>query len=137
MRRETRRSVTLGGIALLLIATNVAYPVLNSSRIDMQGNPSTSVAYLGLVLAVVFGAIWFVLVKYLGFPGGMFSVALGLPAFLVVMWIVAQGVLPDLDYGLYVHVMVAILAGSCLVATLVAESFVPRRAKPARATQAA
>lgn len=127
----------LGSIALLLIATNVAYPVLNSPRTDMQGNPSTSLAYLGSVLAVAFGAVWFVLVKHLGLPGGMFSVALSLPAFLIVMWIVAQGAFPDLDYGLYVHIMVVILAGSCLVATLIAESFVPRRANPGRATQIA
>lgn len=123
--KKLGRDVRLALITLMLICTNAVLPIALSSRVDMQGEPSTVLGYLGSGLALVFGIVWWSFVHFLDWLGGLFVVSLVFPVFVGLTVVAGQGVLPDLDFGLYIHAMCLILAMSCLAASLLARYIAP------------
>lgn len=130
------RPAVIGLIGLVLFAANSIPFLVASSRTDMQGNPSTSLAYVATTIAAVVTLIWFGATMRWGWIGGVAAAMLAGPSLALMLMLQAQGVLPDLDYGLYAYAQPLGLALSILLATLTSQALAPLAVQESRASGA-
>ncbi|MFB9731276.1 hypothetical protein [Ornithinimicrobium kibberense] len=132
--RSSQRAV-LGVVALVQFGLTTLPVVMLSARTDMQGEPSRPLAYVVLAGSAVFSLAWFAAALRWRWVGGVAATTLSMPALLIMLVLQAQGVLPDLDLGLYTYAYALGLAAAGLLATLSAEYLLlSQRPQPEAAT---
>lgn len=121
-RRAGIERLHAGGLAM----ANSALPVFYLGREDTFGTPGTSIAYIGVPLAVVFSFCWLFLFSRFGQAGGFAGATLGFPYLMALLMIQGAGWLPDIDMGFYVFWMGAIAVVTAAIASITCAATIKR-----------